>query len=152
MGFFDSLGGLIGQATQAVPAALEVINAIQGGGRTQPPIVAFSNAPAAGNPFSLPALPMGNVQQVATAGMLPDAFAGFPGTQQVPDFIPSEMIVRGTRSGGVRALSQVHAVHPITGRLMTYKNMGRCVLFSGDLSAAKRVRKVAARARRAKGR
>ena len=35
---------------------------------------------------------------------------------------------------------------------VTYKNMGRPLLFQGDLAATKRVRKVAARARRAGGR
>jgi len=37
-------------------------------------------------------------------------------------------------------------------RYTTFKNMGRPLLWSGDLAASKRVRKVAAKARRAKGR
>lgn len=37
-------------------------------------------------------------------------------------------------------------------RFTTFKNMGRPLLWSGDLAASKRVRKVAAKARRAKGR
>lgn len=36
-------------------------------------------------------------------------------------------------------------------RFVTYKNMGRAILFSGDFAAAKRVKKVAGRARRSVG-
>jgi len=37
-------------------------------------------------------------------------------------------------------------------KITTYKNMGRCLLYSGDLAAAKRVRRVAGKARRSGGR
>jgi len=36
-------------------------------------------------------------------------------------------------------------------KIVTYKNMGRAILFTGDLAACRRVRKVAARARRRVG-
>lgn len=49
--------------------------------------------------------------------------------------------------GGARAQAFV-ASNPMTGRLTWFKPAGRPILWSGDLSAAKRVRKVAARARR----
>jgi hypothetical protein len=51
----------------------------------------------------------------------------------------------------IRMMSEVQVQHPETGKVYTYKNMGRPVLYSGDLAASKRVRKVAARARRASG-
>ena len=38
-------------------------------------------------------------------------------------------------------------INPNNGNVVTYKNMGRCVLFSGDLASCKRVAKVARRAR-----
>ncbi len=52
---------------------------------------------------------------------------------------------------GVRMASEVQVIHPITGKQYTYKNMGRCILFQGDLSATKRVNKIASRAKRARG-
>ena len=57
-------------------------------------------------------------------------------------------------AGGMRgARAQTHIqCDPITGRPVWFKPAGRPLLWSGDLSACKRVRKVAARARRAKGR
>lgn len=50
---------------------------------------------------------------------------------------------------GARAKSRVITVNPVTGSLTYYKNMGKPILYSGDLAACKRVRKIAARARRA---
>ncbi len=41
--------------------------------------------------------------------------------------------------------------NPTSGRITWFRPAGRPILFSGDVSAAKRVRKVAARARRARG-
>ncbi len=57
---------------------------------------------------------------------------------------------RPTRAG---ASAQTFVVpNPATGRPTWFKPAGRPVLWSGDLSAARRVKKVAARARRAGGR
>lgn len=52
----------------------------------------------------------------------------------------------------VRAVPSFEVVNPYTGRCVFYKNMGRPVLYSGDLAAAKRVAKVARRARSSAGR
>lgn len=49
---------------------------------------------------------------------------------------------------GPRARSTLQIQNPYTGQTMFYKNMGRPILFTGDLSAAKRVRRAASRARR----
>lgn len=51
-------------------------------------------------------------------------------------------------SGAPRMKSEVVVENPVTGRLHWYKNAGRPVLWSGDIAAQKRVRKVAARAAR----
>lgn len=50
---------------------------------------------------------------------------------------------------GMRAKSFFATPNPVTGNLTWYRNVGRPILFSGDLTACKRVNKVAARARRA---
>ena len=55
-------------------------------------------------------------------------------------------------AAGIRARSLVEVVNPITGKKSWYRNVGRPILFSGDLRACKRVRKIAGRARRARGR
>jgi hypothetical protein len=55
-------------------------------------------------------------------------------------------------AAGIRARSLVEVVNPMTGRKTWYRNVGRPILFSGDLRSCKRVQKVASRARRARGR
>lgn len=55
-------------------------------------------------------------------------------------------------SAGLRARSLVEVVNPITGKKSWYRNVGRPILFSGDLRSCRRVRKIAGRARRARGR
>ncbi len=52
----------------------------------------------------------------------------------------------------VRPRAQLNFTHPVTGSTIMYRNMGRPILWSGDLAATKRVRKAAARARRSRPR
>lgn len=49
------------------------------------------------------------------------------------------------RQGGatMRAVREVQVIHPQTGKCITYRNMGRTLLFSGDVQAAKRVKRIA---------
>lgn len=54
-----------------------------------------------------------------------------------------------TQGAGVRARSLVRATNPATGNDVWFKNVGKPILFSGELTACKRVNKIAARARRA---
>lgn len=53
-------------------------------------------------------------------------------------------------ASGVRAQHFVVA-HPVTGRAVWFKPAGKPILWSGDLSACRRVRKIAGRARRRVG-
>ena len=53
---------------------------------------------------------------------------------------------------GVRAKSLVRLQNPVTGSDVWYRNVGRPILFAGDFATVKRVRKVAALARRRGGR
>ena len=69
---------------------------------------------------------------------------GAGATQLMSPFIPS------CQGASARAQPFV-AANPMTGKLTWFKPAGRPILWSGDLSAAKRVRKVAARARRSSG-
>jgi hypothetical protein len=55
-------------------------------------------------------------------------------------------------SGGRGARAKIHVqIDPISGRPVWFRPAGRPILWSSDLSACKRVRKVASRARRARG-
>jgi hypothetical protein len=49
---------------------------------------------------------------------------------------------------GFRAVRTLTAAHPTTGSLSTWVNMGRPVLYTGDLAACKRVNRIAARTAR----
>jgi len=75
---------------------------------------------------------------------------GMAGTQAVGHSQHS-VFARPANGTGVRMASEVQVIHPITGKTYVYKNMGRCILYQGDLSATKRVNKIAARAKRARG-
>jgi hypothetical protein len=59
-------------------------------------------------------------------------------------------IVQNLSTGGVsvRARQTLLFLNPMTGNPVWYRNMGRPVLWTGDLAASKRVRKAASRARR----
>ena len=52
---------------------------------------------------------------------------------------------------GLRARRELTAINPLTGSISVFRNMGRPVLYTGDFAAAKRVRRVASRARRRMG-
>lgn len=49
---------------------------------------------------------------------------------------------------GLRARRGIEVRNPLTGRIAFFRNMGRPMLFSGDLAACRRVSRVASRARR----
>ncbi|MEE8507771.1 MAG: hypothetical protein V3T07_01790 [Myxococcota bacterium] len=53
-----------------------------------------------------------------------------------------------TGAVSVRAIKEIQAINPMTGRVHTWREKGRCLLWSDDLSAVKRVAKVARRAGR----
>ncbi len=108
----------------------------------------------------LPELPafVGEALQTGAEALLGGTPAGaFLGIGEQPVAIPS---VRGlaTITPQMRTSSRLPSVvqfavpTPSGGtRLVTYKNMGRPILYSGDLAAVRRVRRVAARAKRRVG-
>lgn len=66
-----------------------------------------------------------------------------------PGGIISAPQVFAPTAAGYRAKRFFATANPQTGTLSWFRNVGRPILFSGDLTACKRVNKVAARARRA---
>jgi hypothetical protein len=63
---------------------------------------------------------------------------------------PAAALFRPTRCG-TRAVPQFVAVDPASGKMAHYRSAGRPVLYSGDLSACKRVKRVARMASTASG-
>ncbi len=84
---------------------------------------------------------------------------GIPGVDVVPNLTPGASLsalacISPRLSQTMRLPSRVDV--PTTDaagnlRFTTFKNMGRPLLWSGDVAAAKRVRRVASKARRARG-
>lgn len=100
----------------------------------QPPSALPGGAPLFGEGFRLPNLgfdlPMVDIVRQGATCITPRATSGMR--------LPSRVDVPTQDSAG-------------NVRFTTFKNMGRPVLWTGDFAAAKRVRKVAGRARRASG-
>jgi len=86
-------------------------------------------------PFHTQALPGGFASPVAAGNRI---------------FTPHQNLVTGAVT--VRAAREVQFMNPITGKIVTYLNAGRPLLWSGDLSACKRVNRIAARAKRSRPR
>ena len=116
----------------------------------QPPIMlAGGPAPLSltqsfGQPVSFPTFEQGfgggNVQMAADFNI--------PGTGLGSEVACAPMFTRG-RSSGIRPARLVIVPHPETGEPVFFGNLGKPLLFSRDMSAARRVRKLAGRARRA---
>lgn len=91
---------------------------------------------------------------------LPGGARGFFGTNLPTIDLPGIDIFQGggcptmpftsAAASGVRAAT-FGVPHPVTGRWTWFKPAGRPLLWSGDLSACRRVRKIAGRARRRLG-
>ena len=128
-GFGDLFGGGGGDLfSQVLGAAPGIINAFRGGGR---------------NGGSVPNIP---------SSFLP----GIPFMDAVPTGTPGASMgavacITPRAGGGLRLPSRVDVPSPSGNGFVTFKNMGRPVLWTGDFAAAKRVRKIAGKARRRSG-
>lgn len=112
-----------------------------GGGAPSPiaPVAMPGGAPLL-NPFNLPLDPFGLFTGDTTVPSVPTTpGAGFPQARTVTSTRLPHMVASTvpTANGG--------------SRIVAYRNMGRPVLWSGDFAAARRVRKVAAKAKRTRG-
>lgn len=98
----------------------------------------FPNAPFCGpieQEAAMAVLPGGAIPQLGAGG------GGIAGLISMSPFAVGP-------SGGLRPRRILQFTHPITGRIVWYRNMGRPILWSGDLSSTARVNRVAARAKR----
>jgi len=121
-----------------------------------PPPWTQPQAPAPTQPLQ----PYGGIPMPHVPTSIPVAFPGGAPVQQAA--FPMQ-ITPGGGGGQIRPAAHCSTSLPSrvdiptvdargNTRFTTFKNMGRPLLWSGDLAASKRVRKVAAKARRAKGR
>lgn len=154
---------------------LEVFLGRAGGGTPQPRSIPFPERPVtvpgftAGDPLGERWTGGGQMSAVALPGgaligsilrQIPGVLGGAAlGTMYGPDVggqsladMPYGGMMFRRAPEGLRAKSLVEVVNPYTMKKSWYRNVGRPILFSGDLRACKRVRKIAGRARRARGR
>ncbi|HUT79458.1 MAG TPA: hypothetical protein VM285_17305 [Polyangia bacterium] len=125
----DFLSGGDGIFDRVLSAAPSIIAAFRGGGNGG----SMANV-SANNPF-LPSIPFMDAVPNNTPGASMGALA----------------CITPRAGGGLRLPSRVDVPSPSGNGFVTFKNMGRPVLWTGDFAAAKRVRKVAGRARRRVG-
>ncbi len=114
-------------------------------------------APQYAVPQSLPLL--GSAPLQPSGGSMPQYYSQAPTVMQAGLDIPGmDIAPQGGAAlfspflptmAGARAQAFV-ATNPMSGRLTWFKPAGRPILWSGDLAATKRVRKIAARARRSR--
>jgi len=130
---------------QDVPFAQTFADVIQQGfPPTLPDIFPRGIFPSAAGGPTMPAAPSSRTEMVPGAGVLQiPSTAGFAGG------CPSLFSAGGMSA---RPVSMFMVPNPVTGKPTFFKHAGRPILFSGDLRACKTVNKIAARARRSRGR
>lgn len=117
--------------------------------------------PVAGGPMRAPASALPGGAQIQQAGLFGDLLPLIP---EIPRMLFGGEGVQlpaapGAAAGTIfrvqgprlvpRRMFQI--VNPSTGSVVTYKNVGRPILYSGDFAACKRVQRVASKARRRRG-
>jgi len=144
--FFQFGGGALGSPSFGQPSGVP-FGTLPGGAQQ----VAFPTSLATGFPIATQAGFGGLLQSLGQSTGL-----GIPGLDIVPQGVGSFGLsgsglmspFRRTLAGA--AAQPFIASNPVTGRSTWFKPAGRPILWSGDLTACKRVNKIARRARRAK--
>jgi len=163
----QAVGGFVNPPQQSGPVFRPQIPAttggFTGGGAGSPFRPGFPGSPNPG-PVFIPGVPTG------PPGVVPDftnvGFAGAAGSlgnlilRQLPGLLGGVAISEGldfaegapgmggalftsAQSRSVRPVREITALHPVTGRPVTWVNRGRALLYSGDLNSCRRVAKVA---------
>jgi len=171
MGFFDRALRELGKVGGAVlETGLQAIPDILGGLLPGPAPLQIPRGPIP-PPFRVPRaapldLPIGGpsmAMNLALPGGAPVIQAGFgdvfggaigallgSGAALTPSGATCPTLFRQTPMT-LRAVSSFHITNPSTGKEVFYRNVGRPILFSGDLRVCKTVEKIARRAKRASG-
>jgi hypothetical protein len=160
MGLLDSLGSLFGQAIDAAPAILNIINNQQ-----DLEIQRRAAKQAIRNPIpqNVPRQRTFGGGQYQGGGFMPAPFVNAGGYQNAALSLDVPF-VDITPQGSSRAFSPwvptmmgaraqpFMSNNPVSGALTWFKPAGKPILWSGDLTACKRVERVARRAKRSRGR
>lgn len=142
----SGLGQLIPNIFQDFPFAQTFTDLIRAGvPPTLPAILPTGIFPPLGGPQKMPPAPSSKMEALGPgAGVfLPSSTAGFAGG------CPSLFSAGGMSA---RPVSMFMVPNPVSGKPTFFKHAGRPILFSGDLRACKTVNRIAARARRVRGR
>jgi len=110
---------------------------------TLPDIFPRGIFPSTAGAPTMPPAPSSRTEMVTTAGQFQLGPAPFAGG------CPSLFSAGGMSA---RPVSMFMVPNPVTGKPTFFKHAGRPILFSGDLRACKTVNRIAARARRSRGR
>lgn len=149
MSLSDAIGDVLGTVTQAGATLLPQIlqnRAQEQAIKQQLKLARFAGGSMSGVPTALG----------GAAGLL--ALLGEQGAMEAPDLLESLGMATGLEgaiereavfyvptASGVRAVPELQARNPVTGRINVWRNMGRPVLYSGDLSTCKRVNRISSR-------
>ena len=173
-GFFDELlqgfsefdivgtvGGALGSVLDVLTTTSPILDLLLGGTDVMEPVAHPGGASIGGLPFStapvVPAIqpgfpgPGGIISGIGDVlGIGPGGGGVLPGGSMPHVSTSGVATIQATQRTSARLPSTVHVpYHTATGqgKIATYKNMGRAILFTGDLAAARRVRRVASKAR-----
>lgn len=161
-GLTDFIGGLVdfggdiaqGLGYQSIPSAVMGLWPTESQAAPRPrPTVGGYEYPEGVTPYNPEAAVMRYVPTALPGGApLAQQALGFPGFDVAPS--GSFPITPYETGGAMRLPSRIDVPKQTRGgvRYVTYRNMGRPLLFQGDLAACKRVKRVASKAKRAKGR
>jgi len=159
MGLLDSLGSLFGQALDAAPAVLNVINNQQNLELQReiakrairnpipqpvPQQRTFGGQYQGGGFMPAPFVNQGGYTNAALSLDIPFVDITPQGSSRA--FSPWVPTMQGARSQAFMSNN------PVTGALTWFKPAGKPILWSGDLTACKRVERVARRAKKSRGR
>jgi len=142
----DFASGVSGFVTDLAPAVSQLAPVFF----PAPPPVSVMQPVAA----PIPQLPFPQVQQASLGGaivrQLPGIAGGIAGGELLEGLFgngqSSGTFFRVGTSERARPVREITQMNPTTGKIEVWKHAGRCLLFTGDLAAKKRVEKIAKRA------
>lgn len=149
-GVFSSLGGVAGQVAPLL--SLFGVGGGGGGGRSQ---MQLPDALPGGAPVTRFNFQRGgqSVPQIATSANFLNLLPDVPGVDLAPSITGGANIRPVTRATSrfPRTVQFQHTTPSGNSRVITYRNVGSPVVYSGDLATCKRVKKVSRRLRSAAG-
>jgi hypothetical protein len=141
MSLSDTLGDVLGSAIPAITTAVPAILQQRAEERALRRALKTQQFSASGIPLPLNLFEQGSLEE-------PDLLERIGIATGLEGAVEREATFFTPTPTGVRAVSELQARNPLTGRLHVWRNMGRPVLYSGDMATCKRVNKIAGRVAR----